>query len=344
MSEPFDPASGDPEYAAALDRFLDGLLDDGAAGGPADAAVRADTDAIAKALGLIGGALAADGGGVTATAGAVPPAAAGATVVAMSSWRSKLNPRVLAAAATLVVLLGVGIPVALSTGGSSQNDSAAMGAPESATDRAATDSATGAGAPTAPQAGAPAPLAADAYANGSATTTGTAGTTAGAAPGAAPGAAGGTGTTGTDTSGTAAGGSAMDPKSAKSAASQAAADAERQAATPEFEQAVACARAIVIGTVTGVAPDTDGRHLRITVLVEKWIAPNKTGPLSVTYRVLGPTANSPGADESVYVGMRRLFVFAASEDERVYSFQEAAWPETKQKIAAIREKRAGQGC
>ncbi|HVE25251.1 MAG TPA: hypothetical protein VNC22_07605 [Sporichthya sp.] len=341
MSEPFDPASGDPEYAAALDRFLDGLLDDGAAGGPADAAVRADTDAIAKALGLIGGALAADGGGVTATAGAVPPAATGATVVAMSSWRSKLNPRVLAAAATLVVLLGVGIPVALSTGGgSSHNDSAAMGEPESATDRAATDSATGAGAPTAPQAGPPAPLAADAYANGSATTTGTAGTTAGAVPGAASA----PGTTGTDTSGTAAGGSAMDPKSAKSAASQAAADAERQAATPEFEQAVACARAIVIGTVTGVAPDTDGRHLRITVLVEKWIAPNKTGPLSVTYRVLGPTANSPGADESVYVGMRRLFVFAASEDERVYSFQEAAWPETKQKIAAIREKRAGQGC
>src|SRR5689334_928648 len=102
MSEPTGPGMppGDPEYAAALDRLLDGLEADG----PADAQVRADTDAIAKALGLIGGALAGEGGGVTAAAGPVPPVAAGGTVVAMSSWRSKLNPRVLAAAATLIVL------------------------------------------------------------------------------------------------------------------------------------------------------------------------------------------------------------------------------------------------
>jgi hypothetical protein len=327
------------EYAAALDRLLDGV--DGA--GAADAQVRADTESIAKALGLIGGALAAEGGAPAAAGSVSPAAAGGATVVQLSGWRSKLNPRVLAAAATLIVLLGVGIPVALSSGGgTSSSDTAALRAPESAT----ADAATGGVATTGAALAAPQPLADDAYSGTN--------TAAGAAE--APADAGGNGGGGPATAGAgggvpapaaapnAAGGQTSDTKSAKSAASQAAEDAARQAATPEFEQAVACARAIVIGSVTAVQPDPDGRHVTITVLVEKWIAPTKTGPLSVSYRVLGPTMNTPGPDESVYVGQRRLFVFGPSEDERAYAFPQSSWPETRKKIAAIREQRAGQGC
>ncbi|WP_019875722.1 hypothetical protein [Sporichthya polymorpha] len=318
----------DPEeYAAALDRLLDGI--EGTA--PADAAVRADTDSIARALGLIGGALAAEEGG-TPAATPLPPAAAGGTVVAMSSWRSKLNPRVLAAAASLVVVLGVGVPLAVnSTGGSGSNDSTtALGVPESAADRAA-------GAPAAP---APADAFAadpggDLKAEALSDDAG-AGTNA-AVPGTTSGSAGGV----------AAAEQAPPPMAADAppapAAAKTANDAARQAATPQFADAVACARGIFTGTITAVQPAPDGAHYDVTVLVEEWIAPT-SGPVSVTHRVFGSTANSPGEDETVRVGLRRLFVVAASESERIYSFRPKDWAATKQRIAAIRAERSGQSC
>jgi hypothetical protein len=98
-----------------------------------------------------------------------------------------------------------------------------------------------------------------------------------------------------------------------------------------------------VGTVTAVRPAPDGSHYDVTILVSEWIAPG-SGPLSVTHRVLGNLANSPGEDESVRVGMRRLFVVAASPEERIYAFRQADWPETRKKIAAIRAERAGTGC
>ncbi len=343
MSEPQGPGAGpkpepvDPEYAAALDRFLDGItldgitLDgdgDGDGDGDADAQVRADTDAIAHALGLIGGALAGEGSaraGASAAAGAVPPA--GATVVAMSSWRSRLNPRVLAAAASLLVVVGVGIPLTMnSTGGSSNDEDAttAISAPEPAADSAE------AAPMAAPEAGAPQAVGDDYGTDagaGSLATTDASGKAA-AAPGA--GAATG-GNSGTATAGAAA------------PAATSARDAAKQAATPQFADAVACARAIVVGTVTGIQPAPDGRHYDVTILVEDWIAP-ASGPVSVTHQVFGSMANSPGEDESVRVGMRRLFVIAASPEERIYAFTQADWPETRKRIAAIRAERAGSGC
>lgn len=332
MSEPLDPAQ-DPDYAAALDRFLDGLLDDPVADGSVDAQVRADADAITRALGLIGGTLAAEGGGVTAAAGAVPPVAAaacGATVVQLSSWRSKLNPRVLAAAASLVVVLGVGIPLSMSaTSGSDSDDAAtAIGAPESALDAAAA-------APPAPEAKTMA---------GDDTFGATADTAAGAA--AVPGA------TATDTGTAAAPGSGgqaadaqalEDARNSAPAAGTAAGKSGGTTANAAFADAVACARAIFVGNITSVQPSPDGAHFKVTFLVTEWIAP-ATGPVSVTYEVYGSTVNSPGADETTFAGQRRLFVVPASLDERMYAYREPEWKATKKQIKAVRDERAGQGC
>lgn len=337
----FDPASGDPDYNAALDRFLDGLLDDPAT--PAEAAVLADTDAIAKALGLIGGALAAEGSGTTAAAGAVPPVAAGGgTVVQLSAWRSKLNPRVFASAAALVVALGVGIPVVLSSSGGSSDNDASTAMSERAPESIAGDTSAGQAA-TAPGAAPAAPMA-DAYgATGALPNSADTGAVSGLdASGNASKAAPGAATTGTGAA--AAGGSVADPKSAADAPALASEEAARQASTPEFERAVACARGIFTGTTTSVQPDPDGKHYSVTILVDKWIAPSKSGPLTVTFRVLGPNLNSPGQDESLRAGMRRLWVFGPSEEERAYAFQESDWPATKKKINAIRDEQAGQGC
>ncbi|HUR75248.1 MAG TPA: hypothetical protein VMZ00_13300 [Sporichthya sp.] len=333
MSEP--TGSGvDPEaYGAALDRLLDGLLDDPAADSSADAQVRADTETLARALGLIGGALAAEGGGVTAAAGAVPPtagsAAGGATVVQLSSWRSKLNPRVLAAAASLIVLLGVGIPVALSSSGGRSDDAAtAMDAPDAQQERA--------GAPAAAVPGsAPAPLAADGF----------------TAPGTD---SAGTGAAGATNPGTvASGGAAKDsaaladqaPAQPMAGASGVAPEtkAARDAGQAAFADAVACARAIFVGTITSVQPTPDGAHYKVSFLVENWIAP-ASGPVTATYDVYGSTANSPGVDENILAGQRRLFVVPASNEERIYAYKEKDWAATKKQIKAVRDERAGEGC
>lgn len=318
MSEPTGPGMDPEEYAAALDRLLDGLD----ANGPADAQVRADTDAIAHALGLIGGALAAEGSGVSA-AGAVPSGAAGgATVVQLSSWRSKLNPRVLAAAASLVVLLGVGVPIALSAsgGGDADESSSALSAPEIAADRAAALESAGEDAGN------------DAFSTEDGAAVGTTDAATGAAAGAA-----------TDTSaGSAVPGSAAAPM-AQGDTLAARQKAAKQAGDAAFANAVACARAIVIGTITAVQPAPDGAHFNVTILVEEWIAPS-SGPLTVTYSVFGSTANSPGVDENVNAGQRRLFVVAASPEERIYAYRQKDWAQTREQIARVRAERAGEAC
>lgn len=313
MSEPFDPSMDEESYAAALDRLLDGLDGDG----PTDAQVRADTEAIARGLGLIGGALAAEG----AHRGAAAP---GATVVAMSSWRSKLNPRVLAAAASLVVVIGVGIPLAVSsTGGGSDDDAAtALSAPEVAADRRdgmvpQAESAAGEDALAQP---------------GAAGATDTSGSAAGAtggvtdpAPGApAPMAA-------QDSAPTSGNTLAQREAAAKTAASQA------------FADDVACARAIFVGTITALQPMPDGKHFQVSFLVEDWIVPD-SGAVAVTYEVLGSSVNSPGVDENTVPGQRRLFVIPASSDERMYAYREKDWAETRKQIDAVRKDRAGEGC
>jgi hypothetical protein len=315
MSEPLDPAMDGDAYAAALDRFLDGL-DDLDAGGPADAQVRADTEAIARGLGLIGGALSAEG----AHRGAAAAAPAG-TVVAMSSWRSKLNPRVLAAAASLFVVIGVGIPLAVSStgGGDSDEMSSAQGAPEVAADTAgAAPQAESDGGDAFPQPGAVAG------------TTGTGSATAGAAAEQAPAAAAPM---------------AAQDSAAKSGNNTLASreEAARRAAAQTFANDVACARAIFVGTITGLQPMPDGQHFTVSFLVEDWIVPD-SGPMTASYEVLGSTVNSPGLDENTVPGQRRLFLVPASPDARMYAYREKDWAETKKQIAAVRKDRAGEGC
>lgn len=312
MSEPFDPATSADDaddYAAALDRLLDGLDGDG----PADAQVRADTEAIARGLGLIGGALGAEGEHRGAAA-----AAPAATVVAMSSWRSKLNPRVLAAAASLAVVIGVGIPLAVSsTGGGDSDDAAtALSVPENATD----------GAGAVPQA----ESAADAFAQpGAPATTGTGSAAGGAAPDPAPAAAA--------------------PMAGQDAAAKSGntlalrEEAAKRAAAETFAADVACARAIFVGTITGLQPMPDGRHFTVSFLVEDWIVPD-SGPVTASYEVLGSTVNSPGLDENTVPGQRRLFIVPASPDARMYAYREKDWAETRKQIAAVRKDRAGEGC
>lgn len=315
MSEPLDPGTDAEEYAAALDRLLDGLDGDG----PADAQVRADTEAIARGLGLIGGALSAEG----AHRGAAAAAPAG-TVVAMSSWRSKLNPRVLAAAASLFVVIGVGIPLAVSStgGGSDDEVSAAQSAPEVAADSAgALQPESAAGGDAFAQPGAPGTVDA-----GTATT----GTAAGGAAEQAPAAAAPM---------------AAQDSAAKSSGNTLASreEAARQAAAQTFATDVACARAIFIGTITGLQPMPDGKHFTVSFLVEDWIVPD-SGPVATSYEVLGSTVNSPGLDENTVPGQRRLFLVPASPDARMYAYREKDWAETRKQIAAVRKDRAGEGC
>lgn len=313
MSEPFDASTDGDAYAAALDRLLDGLDGDG----PADAQVRADTEAIARGLGLIGGALSAEGADRGAAA-----AAPAATVVAMSSWRSKLNPRALAAAASLVVVLGVGIPLAVSsTGGGDSDDAAtALSAPEVAADRAGSlpqaESAAGDDAFAQPGSA------------GADETTGT-GAAAGAATDPAPGVAAPM---------------AAQDSAAKSGATLESREAEaKRAAAATFATDVACARAIFVGTITGLQPMPDGRHFTVSFLVEDWIVPG-SGPVAASYEVLGSTVNSPGLDENTVPGQRRLFIVPASPDARMYAYREKDWAETRKQIAAVRKDRAGEGC
>ncbi len=117
----------------------------------------------------------------------------------------------------------------------------------------------------------------------------------------------------------------------------------RQNASAAFADAVACARGIFVGTITAVQPETDGQHFRVTFLVEDWIVPS-SGAVTVTYRIYGSTANSPGTDENVLGGQRRLFIVPGSEEERISAYREKDWAETKKQIKAVRDERAGEGC
>ncbi|MBA3744938.1 MAG: hypothetical protein H0X00_18780 [Sporichthya sp.] len=249
----------------------------------------------------------------------------------MSSWRTKLNPRVLAAAASLVVVLGVGIPLSMSATGGSDNDESATaaGAPESALDRAA--------APVAPEAktmagddafGTTTDSAAGSLPPTDAGTTGT-GTTTGALPG----------------SGQAADSQALEDSRNAAPAPVAGASSGKAAAgaNAAFADAVACARAIFIGNITNVQPAPDGAHFKVTFLVTEWIAP-ASGPVTATYEVYGSTVNSPGVDENIIAGQRRLFVVPASPEERMYAYREKDWTATKKQIKAVRDERAGEGC
>jgi hypothetical protein len=158
---------------------------------------------------------------------------------------------------------------------------------------------------------------------------------------AAPGTTTDTGTTGAARDANALAADApTDPSAAKSGAS---AESQAASANAAFANAVACARAIFVGTVTSVQPEADGQHFKVTFLVEDWIVPD-SGAVTVTYRTYGSTANSPGQDENVLAGQRRLFIVPGSEEERVSAYREKDWPETKKQIKAVRDERAGQGC
>lgn len=328
--------SGADAYAAALDRLLDGLEPeaDGPEAAAAGAQASADIDSITRALGLIGNTLAAEGSGVGAAAGAAPPVAeAGGVVVAMSSWRSKLNPRVLAAAAVGLLVIGLGVPIAMSTGGGDSDESAnALDAPsaQTAVAPAAPDSATAADT----AAGLTATTSGGFAAGSPATDTGAA-----TVPGAANDAT--TNKTAADTLSAPEAAPAPAAGSLADTAPKSSSAAKRDAATSAFSDAVACARAILVGQITAVQPGSTAGRVKVTLLVTSWITPS-TGPALITYEVGMADALTPDGSEKLTAGQRRLFVFPAKPSAQAYAYPDSQ--ESRDKVAAVRSERSGEGC
>lgn len=335
---------------AALARVLDGL---GPAQGAADAHARASADvaALTRALGLIGDELSAgddapfpaagapSADAATADAGAVDGSGApadpdqtgraegdgDAEVVPLPWWLRRPSHAVVAAAASLTVILGLALPAALNdgiglTGGGSDSaepvaqqpaQAAAGRAEESELDEALTrENSTGAEAFRATPESAPQQAA---------------GAAAEAPAADAP----------------AAQASAADAAAATSKKSGKAAkgSAEDLRAAPSFAEAVACARAIVVGQVADVVPGArDGRY-RLTLRVTEWITP-ESGPGQVTYVVTGPTAAVQGPDEQLRAGQRRLFIVPDDKDARVRTFT-APYDDVRERIASARDRADG---
>ncbi|MGQ0625172.1 MAG: hypothetical protein ACT4PP_11065 [Sporichthyaceae bacterium] len=346
MSTPETPNT----YSSALDRVLDGLGADPGAGPEAVAAhaeASADVAALRRALGLIGDALAADSASVAvspiadsasvavspiadsasvafspiaegAPVAAAPVATGGATVVPLATWRSRLRPRVLAAAASLAFVVGVGIPVALSVGGGSGEEStisagAPLDAAESAQERsglpdgaaagaaadaAATESESTAGALTPPEPLPPFSLGKDAPAGEAA---------------------------------------AADESAAQTAPQVAAPVAGQTTAYDGFRDAAGCARAIMIGAVTAITPTEEPGQVTLTVTVGEWISP-PSGPPVVSYVVTGPVAITTKGEEELAIGDRRLFVIPGMANDVVRTFRQPEWEAARERIARVQEQ------
>ncbi|MGQ0632666.1 MAG: hypothetical protein ACT4P1_16745 [Sporichthyaceae bacterium] len=316
-------------YEAALDRLLDGLEADPSVGGEgaaAQAEAASDVAALSKALSLIGDALAAE----SAPAAVAPIAAGGATVVPIAGRRPWMNPRILAAAATLAFAFGFGIPVALSVGGGSGDESSISAGgslsdtAESAQNRARLRDEAAAGETTADTA-AEAPAAAGAIQPPPPVPLVTAGKAeAGAAD--AP----------------AAPAPESDGFSAPSAP-QEAAPAKQAKRFDGFADSVGCARAIMIGTVTAITPTREPSQVQLTIAVTEWISPAAGAPV-VSYVVTGPVAITSKGEEKLQIGDRRLFVIPGADTDVVRTFRQPEWEGARERIATAQAEQAGADC
>jgi hypothetical protein len=343
MHDRQDPSETEPGGvdAVALAAVLDG------AGPPAgsDAAARAaheraaaDVKLLARMLGLIGDSLAESGSDEKSGVSVVPGAsvgtdrqdidsadpggaspASGAVIVAL---RRRPFGRVLATAASLIVVFGLGTAVLTRGGGESVPESAPI--PPAALTRApeAPDAAFGprlaksgvAETPEGATAMVPnlrrnATMAAPNVASAPEAKA------APAAPLAAPGAP---------------------------AAIEAAPDASTSArsapgATP-LDQAVACARAILIGRVLSVT--TDGRGTTLTLRVDEWITP-AAGPTSISYAIGGLDATTDNGPAKLMVGQRRLFVVPRSSSAPAYDFAGPDFAAARAEVARAQRRAAG---
>jgi hypothetical protein len=292
--------------AAALSRVLDGLdVPDDADEATADAHARAAADValLSRAFGVLGDALAAE------------PAAPARidvpdNVVALPLWRRRPGRIFLAAAASIAVMgLGLGVLVANNDdGGSDVNHSATAG---------------GAAVAQAP----PAPMdaersSASGYATNSAAADSTATAPLAAAP-AAPAAA----------APAAAAASAPTAKTAKSASAD-------DGTGESLEDAVACARGILIGRIVSFTPATGGK-VSLTLDVTEWISPG-SGPARVTY-VVGDN-DEDGSGSTLKKGQQRLFVVPRSTSASVYTFVGPDYDAAKAKVAKAQAADADQQC
>jgi hypothetical protein len=332
--EPSDIEPGGVD-AAALAAVLDG------AGPPAgsDPAARAaheraeaDVALVARMLGLIGDTLAGPesdvGSGIPSavprTSARVDRLGAPATsaVIVPLRRRRRSVGRVLATAASLIVVFGLGTAVLTRSGGDSVPQSAPV--PPAVVPQAP----EAPGAPVAPRLaksgvvetpdGAAAPAAPAPNLRRNATMvapnleSAPEAKAAPAAPAAAPSAP------------EAAPGASMSARSAPGA-------------TP-LDQAVACARGILIGRVLSVA--TNEGRTSLTLRVDEWISP-ASGPTSITYSVGGLDATTDNGPEKLTVGQRRLFVVPRSSSSPVHDFAGPDFDAARAEVAQAQRRTAG---
>jgi hypothetical protein len=337
-------------YDDALSRLFDGLDlptgDGGAEGEQAAAQARAGADValISRALRLIGAEAAGDdlpgaddadrdvtedtvvgpGAGPAARAEVdarvlplrpVPPPGDPVEIEdAPAPARRRLpSSGVLAAAASLVLVVAVGVAGANKWGGGGGDGNAAVQQPAHAAAGGQADALSGQSAGTAnDQFGSGAPPAGDAAA----------GADAAAAPAAAAPAAGAA--------------SAPTPTKASKAA--------RASAAMPLAQAVACARAVLVGEVVAVADAKLPYRSRWTLHVTEWVRPT-SGPAEVTYVVGGPRASLAGGGlGTLPPGQKGLFLVPADKDAPLRAWTGLDEGPGRQKVDAAQAKGWSGGC
>lgn len=325
------PPPGEPGRnldAEALSRVLDGLeLDADADDTERDAHGRAEDDvaALRRALLLIGDTLAEPATAPVAAAPVLDDSgddAKGAIVLPFAA-RLRAKAPFLAAAASIVAVIGLGA-VLVNTGGGSENDSA-----------------TSAQQPTAdvPAASAPEAAAPEAYADQSLRATAGANDTA-AATEAAPEAA----AAGAPKASKAASKSAPAPTNAEGQSEELPTEPQskspaRKTDSSALDTAVSCSRAIFVGSVVLVVPSGDGYQL--TVQISEPIANSRSG--LQTYRIGKNFAQTPDGNEDLTVGREFLFVVPQSRSKAVYAFPNADADARKQ-VDQARERTKGADC
>lgn len=316
--------------AEALSRVLDGRdLHPDAEDAERDAHSRAENDiaALRRALLLIGDTL--------AEPAAVPAAAAAAArvpdddeddakgaVVLPFAARLRAKAPILAAAASLVAVIGLG--AVLVNSGGSDNDSSATA--QQAADAAAPAAAPEAGSESARNGN---------YAADTATSA-----QAPAAAKAAPAAesAGAPQAELSAKSATAASGKADQLTEAPPAAPQPKSPA-RKTSSSALDQAVTCSRAIFVGTVVLVVPSRDGYQL--TVQISDPIANSRSG--FQTYSVGKNYAQTPDGQQDLTVGREFLFVIPQSTTKAVYAIPKPNAEDRKQ-VDQARDRAKGADC
>lgn len=309
--------------AEALARVLDGLemaADADDAERTAHARAEDDVAALSRAFALMGAAL--------AEPAATPAADDKGTVVLPFAVRLRQKAPVLAAAASLVAIIGLGAVLVGNDGSEGLFDT-------SDGDSSPVAQAPAADVPTAavPEAAAPEAVE-DSAADAAAATSGAA----------------------------AAGEGATESKAAKAAKSESAATAKTSPGETEagsgtlsnapqpkknsakvtaLDAAVACNRGIFVGTVVTVL--SAGSGYRLTVAISDWIAPS-SGQAVRTFQVGEDYALTDGGRRDLTVGREFLFVVPQSPSKAVYAFVGSAYSEARERVATARAGTKDRDC